>query len=151
MRQTREDIAGPLRITGPRTVLQSVIGPVLDEYIRLYPEVQPDLQLDDRIGNWVEGRVDAGFRLGHALQEGLIAQRLFPMPLIIRAGRLIPLLTEHLADHCSLYVYHGSRTAVPTRVRRFIDMTVDRLTDSTEFVLSVDELAKAGAERAEWP
>lgn len=227
VRQTREDVAGPLRITGPRTVLQSVIGPVLDEYIRLYPEVRPDLQFDDRIGNWVEERVDVGFRLGHAPQEGLIARRLFPMQLIIcaapsyirkygaprtlydlathrcsafrrandgrvvpwmvklgeriqdhpinpvfgtndeafelrtvlagevigqlaapsaavhiRAGRLIPLLTEHVADHYSLYVYYGSRAAVPTRVRRFIDMTVDRLADSTEFVLSVDELTK---------
>lgn len=47
-RQTREDLAGPLRIVGPRTVLQPVIGPVLDEYCRLYPEVQPDVQLDDQ-------------------------------------------------------------------------------------------------------
>lgn len=68
----------------------------------------------------------------------------------IRTGRQIPLLTEHVADDYSLYVYYGSRAAVPTRVRRFIDMTVDRLTDSTEFVLSIDELAKAGAERGEW-
>ena len=52
-RHTREEVAGPLRIVGPRTVLQPIIGPVLDEYCRLYPEVQPDVQLDDRIGNWV--------------------------------------------------------------------------------------------------
>ena len=49
VRQTREDIAGPLRITGPRSVLQTVIGPVLDEYTELYPDVQPDMQFDDRI------------------------------------------------------------------------------------------------------
>lgn len=228
VRQTKEDIAGPLRITGPRTVFPSVIGPVLDEYIRLYPEVQPDLLFDDRIGNWVEERVDVGFRLGRAPQEGLIARRLFPMQLIIcaapsylrkygtpqtlydlathrcsafrasgdgrvvpwsvrvgdsiqdhlvtplfctndeafelrtvlageviaqlaapsaaeliRAGRLVPLLIEHVADNYSLYVYYGSRAAIPARVRRFIDLAIDRLTDSADFILSTEELTSA--------
>lgn len=229
-RQTREDLAGPLRIVGPRTVLQAVIGPVLDEYCRLYPEVQPDVQLDDRPGDWVRDRVDVGFRLGSPPGEGLIARRLFPMQLVIcaapsylrrygapqslgeldghrcsafrrasdgrivpwlvrvdgnlqeqpvrpalctndeafelravlagevigqlavptaaahlRAGRLVPLLLEHLTDNYQLYLYYGSRTAQPARVRRFIDLAVERLSDSREFVLAAAELAAAQA------
>jgi len=229
-RQTREDIAGPLRIVGPRTVLQPVIGPVLDEYCRLYPEVQPDVHLDDRIGNWVEDRVDVGFRLGSSPQEGLIARRLFPLQLIvcasasylrkygvpkslaelgahrcsafrrpsdgrvvpwrvrvgdslqdqhinpafctndeafelravlagevigqlaaptaaplIRAGRLVPLLLEHVSEDFSLFVYYGSRAAQPARVRRFIDLAVDRLTDNAEFIFNNNELSRAQA------
>lgn len=228
VQQTREDIAGPLRIVGPRTVLQPIIGIVLDEYSRLYPEVQPDVQLDDRLGNWVEERVDVGFRLGHAPQEGLIARRLFPLQLIIcaspvylrkngvptslqdlskhrcsafrrssdgritpwrvrvaqnpqdqhvtpafstndedfelrtvlrgsvigqlagptaaphiRAGRLVPLLLEHVSDAYSLYLYYGSRTAQPARVRRFIELAIERLSGSNEFFLSEQELATA--------
>ena len=227
-RQTREEIAGPLRIVGPRTVLQPIIGPLLDEYCRLYPEVQPDVQLDDRIGSWVEDRVDVGFRLGHFPEEGLIARRLFPMQLLIcaspsylrrhgtprslgelashrcsafrrasdgrvapwrvrvgdslqdqpvrpsfctndeafelravlageviaqlavptaaahiRAGRLVPLLIEHMSDAYSLYVYYGSRVAQPARVRCFIDLAVERLTNSTTFMLGQDELMPA--------
>ncbi|GAA5171927.1 LysR family transcriptional regulator [Viridibacterium curvum] len=223
-RQTREEIAGPLRIVGPRSVLLQVISPVLQEYCRLYPEVQPDVQLDDRIGNWVEDRVDVGFRIGSSPQEGLIARRLFPLQLIvcaapsylrkhgvpethlalsahrcsvfrnpndgrmipwhlkvgdsvqdwpvppafstndellelqavlagevigqlaaptaaphIRAGRLVPLLVEHVADGYSLFVYYGNR-ALPARVRRFIDLAVERLTGSNDFVLSAEEL-----------
>lgn len=234
VRQTREDIAGPLRIVGPRTVLQPVIGPVLDEYCRLYPEVQPDVQLDDRVGNWVEDRVDVGFRLGHAPQEGLIARRLFPLQLVIcaaptylrkygapeslyalgahrcsafrssgdgriapwhvkagddvqdlhvtaafctndeafelravlsgevigqlaaptvatliRTGRLVPLLIEHVTDVYKLFVYYGSRAAQPARARRFIDLVVERLTDSPDFVLSREELASAEAKGLE--
>ena len=229
-RQTREDIAGPLRIVGPRTVLQPVIGPVLDEYCRLYPEVQPDVHLDDRIGNWVEDRVDVGFRLGSSPQEGLIARRLFALQLIvcasasylrkygvpkslaelgahrcsafrrpsdgrvvpwrvrvgdslqdqhinpafctndeafelravlagevigqlaaptaaplIRTGRLVPLLLESISEDYSLFVYYGSRAAQPARVRRFIDLAVDRLTDNAEFVFSDEELRLAEA------
>ncbi|EEG09862.1 LysR family transcriptional regulator [Pseudogulbenkiania ferrooxidans] len=234
VRQTKDDLAGPLRIVGPRTVLQSVIGPVMDEYCRLYPEVQPDVQLDDRIGNWVEDRIDVGFRLGNSPQEGLVARRLFPMQLIIcaapsylrkygipqslydlsshrcsafrrasdgrvvpwrvrvgdsmqdqpvnpsfctndeamelravlagevigqlaaptaapliRSGRLVPILLEHMADHYSLFVYYGSRAAQPARVRRFIDLAVERLTECADFVLSSKELVQANSRGAE--
>lgn len=227
-RQTREDIAGPLRIVGPRTVLQPIIGRVLDEYSRLYPEVQPDVQLDDRVGNWVEDRADVGFRLGHAPQEGLIARRLFPLQLIIcaspvylrkhgvprhlqelsnhrcsafrrssdgriapwrvrvgdamqdqlvtpafstndedfelrtalagtiigqfagptaaphiRTGRLVPLLLENVSSDYNLFIYYGSRSSQPARVRRFIELTVERLTDSRDFVLELEELKYA--------
>ena len=231
VRQTREDISGPLRIVGPRTVLQPILGPVLDEFSRLYPGVQPDVQLDDRVGNWVEDRVDIGFRLGHAPQEGLIARRLFPLQLIIcaspaylrkhgvprqltdlrqhrcsafrstnngrlapwrvqigdsiqdqhinpafstndedfelrtaltgsiiaqfaaptvaahvRAGRLVPLLLDHVSNAFNFYLYYGSRTAQPARVRSFIDLAIERLTDNKNFTLDHAELRQAHAQ-----
>ena len=229
-KQTREELAGPLRIVGPRTVLLSVIGPVLDEYCRLYPEVQPDVQLDDRIGNWVEDRVDVGFRLGNQPVEDFIVRRLFPMQLVIcaapsylrkygvpqslyaldshrcsafrrsndgrvvpwrvrvgndmqdqhvrpafstndeafelravlagevlgqlavptaathiRSGRLVPLLLENMAEVYNLYIYYGSRASQPARVRRFIDLAVERLSNSNNFVLGKEELESAYA------
>jgi len=232
--QTKEELAGPLRVVGPRTVLQTVIGPVLDEYCRLYPEVQLDVQLDDRVGNWVEDCVDVGFRLGNSPEEGLIARPLFPIQLVIcaapsylrkygapkslyeldshrcsafrrandgrivpwrvqvgdstqdqhirpafctsdeafqlravlagefigrlavptaaaliRSERLVPLLLEHMTDNYSLFVYYGSRAAQPARVRRFIDLVVERLIDNADFVLRIEELASAQAKGME--
>lgn len=223
--KSRESAVGPLRISGPRSVFKQVIGPILDEYIQLNPDVQPNIQFDDRFSNWVEDRIDVGFRLGHAPQEGLIARRLFPIQLIIcaapsylhkygipkslydlashrcsafrriqdnrdvpwtvkvgdniqdlyvqpvfctndeefelrtvlageviaqlaastaaahiREGRLVPLLVEHMADNYNLYVYFGSRTALPPRVRKFIDLVSERLMNSHECVLSNEEL-----------
>ncbi len=225
-RSTKEEIAGPLRILAPRTVVQSLLGPVLDEYCRLYPEVFPDMQLDDRIGNWVEDRIDVAFRLGNPPQEGVIARVLLPLQLIIcaapsyirrygvprsladlnshrcsafrratdsrlapwrvqvgdsiqdhhvrpsfstndeafelratlageivaqlagstaaqhiRAGRLVPLLIDHMTDHYNLYIYYGSRTGQPARVRSFIDLVVDRLHDNPDFIFTREELA----------
>jgi DNA-binding transcriptional LysR family regulator len=67
----------------------------------------------------------------------------------IHAGRFIPLLPEHMTDIFSLYLYYGSRAAEPARVRRFIDLAVDRLTDNAEFVLGTDELIKAQAQGIE--
>jgi len=46
----------------------------------------PDVQLEDRIGNWVEDRVDVGFRRGLSPCEGVIARQLFPVQLIICAS-----------------------------------------------------------------
>lgn len=227
-RTAKDEIAGPLRIVGPQSTFASVLWPVIDEFCRLHPDVQPDVQLDDSIGNWVQDRVDVGFRIGAPPQEGLIARRLFPVPLIIcaapdylarhgepktldelashrcsvfrhpgtgqvlpwylqvagevvcrdlppalstndaelelqaalsgqviaqlsgiqaapfiREGRLVPLLTPHMTDHMSAYVYYGNRTAQPTRVRAFIDLAVERLHGGGAFILTARELALA--------
>jgi DNA-binding transcriptional LysR family regulator len=229
-KRAKDEIAGPLRIVGPRSTFRAVIWTVLEEFCRLHPDVQPDVQLDDRIGNWVEDRVDVGFRVSLAPADGVIARRLFPLQLIIcaapsymekygapnslaalsshrcsafrhpvtgrvtpwhlkegdsvvdhdvvaalctneeeleidavlagqvigvltgvtasahiRSGRLVPLLTAHVADHASMYVYYGSRSSQPARVRAFIDLAIKRLLDSEAFVLSTKELASAEA------
>jgi DNA-binding transcriptional LysR family regulator len=229
-RRSKDEIAGPLRIVGPRTTFVPVIWSMLEEFSRQYPEVQPDVQLDDRIGNWVEDRVDVGFRVGTSAAEGVIARRLFTLQLIvcasptyiaahgapdsldglashrcsafrhpntgkilpwyvkmgdgvvahdvvpafctnvedieleaalsgqaialltsvtaaahIRSGRLIPLLTRHVADHLGLFIYYGNRISQPARARAFIDMVVDRLAGSSTYVLAEKELAAAEA------
>lgn len=72
-RRTKDEVAGPLRIVGPRTALRPVIAPVLKAFGERYPAVELDVQLDDGIGNWVESRVDVGFRLGVSPQDGVIA------------------------------------------------------------------------------
>ena len=230
-RRATDGIAGPLRIVGPRSTFAPLLGPLLDEFCRLYPEVQPDVQLDDRIGNWVEDRVDVGFRVGPSPAEGVIARRLFGLQLVlcaapsyllrhgappslealashrcsafrhpatgkllpwyvkvgnevveqpivpalclndesleteavlagqaigsltsviaaahIRAGRLVPLLTAHVADRSGVFVYYGSRAAQPARARAFIDLAIERLTDNPAYQLTAQELASAEAE-----
>jgi DNA-binding transcriptional LysR family regulator len=229
-RRAKDEIAGPLRIVGPRSVFAPVFWPLLNEFCRLHPEVQPDVQLDDRIGNWVEDRVDVGFRIGLSPAEGVIARKLFPLQLIIcaapdylarhgapdslhalaahrcsvfrspgtgkvlpwrvrvgdvvvehpvvpalcvndeelethavlagqvmglltgvaaaahiRSGRLVPLLTQHVDDQSSAFVYYGSRAAQPVRVRAFIDLAVKRLAGNADYVLSAEELVAAEA------
>jgi DNA-binding transcriptional LysR family regulator len=230
VRTAKDEIAGPLRIVAPKYSFLPLLWPLVDEFCRRHPEVQPDLRLDDRIGNWVKDRVDVGFRIGSTPEEGLVARRLFAIQLIvcaapayiaahgapdsidqltshrcsvfrhpgtgrvlpwllkvrgevisrdmppalstndaqleteavlsghviglisglsaaplIRSGRLVPLLTEHAADHMSVHVYYGSRAAQPSRVRAFIDLTVERLAGSLDYVLDARELAAAEA------
>ncbi len=231
VRQARDEVAGPLRIVGPRSSFQPVIGALVDEFCRRHPDAQPDVQLDDRIGNWVEDRVDVGFRVGSAPADGVIARRLFPLQMIIcaapaylarygapdslgelaahrcsgfrkpgtgrlmpwpvkvdgatleqdvlssfstneegleldallsgrvigqvsgimgaahlRAGRLVPLLSAHVADQYGLHIYWGSRVAQPARVRAFIDLAIERLAGNTDYVLGEQELARLEAQ-----
>jgi DNA-binding transcriptional LysR family regulator len=230
VRAAKDDIAGPLRIVGPKSGFAPLLWPVVDEFCRQYPEVQPEVHLDDGIGNWVQDRVDVGFRIGSPPEDGLIARRLFPVQLLmcaspgylarfgapqtidelaahrcsvfrhsgtgqvlpwylldggevvhrmmppalstndvdielhaalsgqviaqlpgmlavplIRAGRLLPLLTAHTTDHMSAYLYYGSRASQPSRVRRFIELAVERLADASPHVLTAKEMAAAPA------
>ena len=85
-RQAKEGVSGPLRIVGPLSVFAPVLWPLLDVFCHRYPDVQPDVQLDDRIGNWVDDRVDVGFRIGSSPAEGVVARRLFSLQTIICAA-----------------------------------------------------------------
>ncbi len=129
-RQAKDEIAGPLRIVGPRSTFQPVIWPLIDEFCERYPNIVPDIQLEDRVGNWVEDRVDVGFRLGMSPHEGVIARRLFSVQLIICAspsylgkyGR--PQSLADLQSHrCSAFRNPGTGAVVPWRVTVAGDVT----------------------------
>jgi hypothetical protein len=51
-----------------------------------------------------------------------------------------------MPDIASYFVYFGSRTSQPARARAFIDLAVERLTDSPQFVLTREELADAASQ-----
>lgn len=58
----------------------------------------------------------------------------------IRNGLLKPLMIEHMADHMGVYLYYGSRKALPNRTRAFIDHSLLHLLDCKDFMLTVEEL-----------
>ena len=227
-REAKDDVAGPLRIVGPKSSFASILMPLLDEFCRAYPGIQPDVQLDDGIGNWVLERADIGFRIGASAAEGVIGRQLFPIQMIvcaspaylarhgkpmalseldahrcsifrhpatgkvspwymrvngevehryvvpsfstndtelelqavlagqaigqlanfsaaghIRAGRLVPLMLQHVSDHIGLHIYYGSRAALPKRARAFLDLAYARLADCPLYALSDKELSAA--------
>ena len=86
MREARDEVSGALRIVGPKTGFPALLMPVLDEFCQAYPGIQPDIQLDDRLGDWVQDRVDVGFRIGTGLNEGVIGRTLFPVQMIVCAA-----------------------------------------------------------------
>lgn len=124
VKRAKEEIAGPLRIVGPRSTFQRILWPLLDELCRTYPGIVPDVRLEDRIGNWVEDQVDVGFRLGVSPHEGVIARRLLPVQMIICAAPAylrrygIPDRLAALQSHrCSVFRNPGTGAVVPWRVK----------------------------------
>nr|WP_319743757.1 LysR substrate-binding domain-containing protein [Pigmentiphaga sp.] len=61
----------------------------------------------------------------------------------IRAGRLVPLLLDHVSERDALYIYYRRRTEQPQRVRAFIDFMVERLANNSRFYLDRTELTQA--------
>ena len=119
-RDSREGIAGPLRIVGPKSCFAPVLMPLLVEFCRLHPGIVPDVRLDDGIGNWVLDRVDAGFRIGASPDESVIGRRLFPVQLIVCAAPQylqrhgVPRSLDELAAHrCSMFRHAATDTVMP--------------------------------------
>ena len=119
-REGKDDIAGPLRIVGPKSSFPSMLMPLLDEFCQANPGILPDVQLDDGIGNWVLDRVDVGFRIGVSPQEGLISRMLFPVQLIVCASPAylerhgVPAKIEDLAKHrCSVFRHPSTGKVAP--------------------------------------
>ncbi|WP_051748332.1 LysR family transcriptional regulator [Nevskia soli] len=54
----------------------------------------------------------------------------------LRAGRLVPLLFEHISERHSLHLYYAQRSDMPRRVRHFIDFSVKRLRGTEQFRFS---------------
>ena len=124
VKRSKEEISGPLRIVGPRSTFQGIIWRLLDEFCRKYPQIIPDVLLEDRVGNWVEDRVDVGFRMGLSPHEGVIARRLFPVQMIICASPAY--LQKHgtpdrlaaLQSHrCSVFRHPDNGAIVPWHVK----------------------------------
>lgn len=123
-RSAKDEFAGPLRIAGPRTTFQPILWRLVEEFCEMHPDIQPDVLLEDRVGNWVEDRVDVGFRLGASPHEGVIARRLFPLQMVIcgTPGYFeehgVPETLGALASHrCSAFRNPGTGKVVPWHVK----------------------------------
>jgi len=119
-RESKDEIAGPLRIVGPKSSFAAILMPLLDEFCREYPGIEPDVQLDDGIGNWVLDRVDVGFRIGASPSEGVIGRQLFAIQMIVCAAPSYlksygaPSTPEDLAVHrCSVFRHPSTGKVAP--------------------------------------
>ncbi|MEJ2800851.1 LysR family transcriptional regulator [Comamonadaceae bacterium PP-2] len=119
-RESKDDIAGPLRIVGPRSSFAGILMPLLDAFCQAYPGIVPDVQLDDGIGNWVLDRVDVGFRIGASPEEGVIGRMLFPVQMMVCAAPAylqkhgVPTTLDDLATHrCSVFRHPSTGKVAP--------------------------------------
>lgn len=73
LRQHGERPAGTLRVTMPQNLLDWLIGPVLVEFLRAYPDVKLEVLCDSRLVDLVAEGFDVGIRLGERLARDVVA------------------------------------------------------------------------------
>ena len=72
----RDRPAGSLRINVPRVAAVRFIAPILGDFQRAYPDIALTVIVDDTLADIVEGRFDAGIRLGERLEKDMVAVKL---------------------------------------------------------------------------
>ena len=117
-------VRGHLKVNASSSFGQTVIAPILPEFLDTHPDLRITLSLDDRVVDMVEGGFDVSIRIRAAMPDsalvarkiGTMRQRIFAAPAYLeRAG--VPQapqdITQHrvigflLADHLTTWALHG--------------------------------------------
>jgi DNA-binding transcriptional LysR family regulator len=84
---------GRIRLSIPLTYGRRYLGPLLLEFVRLYPEVSLDVDFMDRRSNLIEEGMDLAVRITMQLEPGTVARRLGKTRLLVVAS------PEYLGRH----------------------------------------------------
>ncbi len=78
--------AGTIRITSNRSAAETILYPALAALVAEYPEINVEVSVDQAFVDIVEGRFDAGIRLGESVARDMIALRIGPDLRMLVAG-----------------------------------------------------------------
>ncbi|MCI2291711.1 LysR family transcriptional regulator [Enterobacter sp. I4] len=134
LRDTRDKPAGNIRLTAGEHAMSAVLWPVLKPFLAQYPDISIEVTVDDGLTDIVDGRFDAGVRLGDQVAKDMIAVRIAPdmrMAVVGSADYLqrfgVPETPEQLEQHrCinmrlptrgGLYAWEFERDGRELRVR----------------------------------
>jgi len=114
--ELREKPAGTVRITTGDHAAETVLWPVLRKLLPDYPDIIVEVNVEQGFTDIVEGRFDAGVRLGEAIAKDMVAVRIGPEMRMAVVGaptyferRKKPRLPQDLAEHrCINYRFPGS-------------------------------------------
>lgn len=73
IRQHGDRPRGTLRLTVPSVIAQSMMEPMLGEFMLRWPDVRLDIRVDDGLTDLIAEGFDAGIRLGERLQRDMVA------------------------------------------------------------------------------
>jgi DNA-binding transcriptional LysR family regulator len=130
----RDRPAGTIRITAGEHAARTVLWPALEKLLPTYPDIKVEISVDDSLTDLVEGRFDAGIRLGERLGKDMIAVPIGPRVRMVVIGspdylarRGTPAAPHDLADHAcinyrlptlgGLYAWEFEKEGQATNVR----------------------------------
>jgi DNA-binding transcriptional LysR family regulator len=118
VQQLGKSPAGPVRITSVTPFGRGLVQPVLTQFSALYPRIQIDLMLDDKVVDMIAEGYDIGIRVGQMDQPNLIARNIAALPFIVVAAPSYlkahgaPTHPSQLAQHNCLCVKNSKTKAL---------------------------------------
>lgn len=74
----RDKPTGTLRINAGEHAVRSVLWPRIDVFLRQYPDIKVEIDIDNGYTDIVAGRYDAGVRIGQEVAGDMLAARIGP-------------------------------------------------------------------------
>ena len=103
---------GNLRIAAPMVFGRLHIAPLIPEFLRRYPKIQLQMQMDDKTTDLIAGGFDLAIRIGELPDSSLIARKIAPCLSVICASpeylarQSVPHTPQQLSQHnCLFYSY----------------------------------------------
>ena len=78
LRDTRAHPSGNIRLTAGEHAASAVLWPTLKPFMLQYPDIHIEITVDNGLTDIVDGRFDAGIRLGEQVAKDMIAVRIAP-------------------------------------------------------------------------
>ncbi|XTZ39888.1 LysR family transcriptional regulator [Salmonella enterica] len=165
--------SGNIRLSAGEHAARSLVWPKLKPFLKEYPQINVELIVDNGFVDIVEGRFDAGVRLGESVDKDMVAVRIGPdMRMAVVgapayfAANAIPETPHELQNHrCinmrlptagGLYHWEFEKAGKSLRVKVEGQLTLNQLSERIDAVLSgfgiacvpedtVQELVKSGS------
>lgn len=151
--QSNGSASGNIRLSVGEHSARSLVWPKLKPFLREYPEINIELVVDNGFVDIVEGRFDAGVRLGESVDKDMIAVRIGPDLRMVLVGspayfadHPIPLTPHELQNHrCinmrlptagGLYHWEFEKDGKPLRVRVEGQLTFNLMSERIDAVKS---------------
>lgn len=78
LRELRDKPAGNIRLTAGEHAMNAVVWPALRPFLQRYPDIHVEVTVDNGLTDIVDGRYDAGIRLGEQVAKDMIAVKIAP-------------------------------------------------------------------------
>lgn len=91
--QRSEEPSGTLRLTAPADLAQSLLGPVLQTYLKRHPKVSIDLHVSNDYQDLIGEKFDLAMRFGHLTDSTLIMRKFLTSHMGLWAS------ADYLASH----------------------------------------------------
>jgi DNA-binding transcriptional LysR family regulator len=117
-RDAKEKPSGCVRVTAVSPFTRAYLMPILGDFHALYPDVELDIELSERVTDLIAERFDVGIRVGRLRDQTFIARPLGPLKLVLcaaphylaKAG--VPASLADLSTHKGLSLRLGGSTRI---------------------------------------